>query len=222
MKMKILFWLILIISIVGCDVDNYVQPNAKISGKVVDNATNAMIENGGVNSGTIIELYEGDATQPITSYSFPDGRFVNAALFEGDYRLVARGPFKMIQEEVFVTVTRNTENVEVKVLPNVRLTATIQNFTGTSATIRVDYEKVPADQTLQNLAVVWSKVDNPNMVTTPGGGSQSIAATPEMTEGSVTFEISGLASNTQYYFRAAGITSGAAGYHNYSKTVATQ
>ena len=71
----------IIMSVASCSIDNYDAPNATLSGKVIDNVTNDMIENGGVNTGTVIQIFEGDSKQPILSNSFPDGHFVNAALF---------------------------------------------------------------------------------------------------------------------------------------------
>lgn len=222
--MKNIFYLFLIIiSVASCKVDNFDAPNAVLSGKIVDNVTNTMVENGGVNSGTIIQIFEGNSDkQPILSSSFPDGHFVNAALFQGNYKLVAVGPFRMVGDAVRVSVTNNTE-VEIKVLPNLRLKATLLTFAGTTATVKVEYSKVHTDETLSQLAVVWSTIDNPNLYTFSGGGQRTEnVASQNLTMGEMIFTITNLTPGTKYYIRAAGRTSAPGNYYNYSKTIITQ
>lgn len=209
-------------SIASCSIDNYDAPSATLSGKVLDNVTNDMIENGGVNSGTIIQIFEGNSKQPILSQSFPDGHFVNAALFPGNYKLFAVGAFKMVEDTMRITISSNTE-ADIKVLPNVRLKATLQSLVGTTATVKVEYSKVHADQVLDQLAVVWSTIDNPNLYTFSGGGQQTETVTSQnLTTGEMIFSITGLTAGTKYYIRAAGLTNAPGSYRNYSTTIKTQ
>ena len=223
MKMKnVIYLLLIIMSIASCSIDNYDAPNATLTGKVLDNVTNNMIENGGVNSGTIIQIFEGHTKQPILSQTFPDGHFVNAALFPGKYKLFAVGAFKMVGDTLDITMTTNT-NIDIKVLPNIRLTATLQSIVATTATVKVDYEKVFADQTLTQLAVVWSTIDNPNLYTFFGGGQKTETVTSQnLTTGSMTFPITGLTAGTKYFIRAAGRTDAPGSYYNYSTTIKSQ
>lgn len=209
-------------SVASCSVDNYDAPNATLSGKVIDNVTNGMIENGGVNSGTIIQIFEGNSKQPILSNSFPDGRFENAVLFPGNYKLFTIGAFRIVGDTTRISITDNTE-VEIKVLPNVRLKATLQSFVGTTATVKVEYSKVHADQTLNQLAVVWSTINNPNLFTFFGGGQKTETVTSQnLTTGEKIFTITGLTAGTKYYIRAAGRTFAPGNYYNYSTTIMTQ
>lgn len=223
MKMKNIFYLLLIIfSVVSCSIDNYEAPSATLSGKVLDNSTNDMIENGGVNSGTIIQIFEGNSKQPILSQSYPDGHFVNAALFPGDYKLFAVGAFRMAEDTLDITIINNTE-IDIKVVPNVRLTASIVSNSGTTAIIKVDYEKVLAAQTLNQIAVAWSTINNPNLYTFSGGGQITENVSSQgLTSGSMNFTIIGLTVGTKYYIRAAARTNAAGNYYNYSKTIITQ
>lgn len=222
-KMKnIIYLLMILLSIAGCSIDNYDEPNATLSGKVIDNETSEMIQNGGVNSGTVIQIFEGNSKQPILSNSYPDGHFVNAALFPGNYRIFAVGAFKMVQDTMRLEITKNTE-VEIKVLPNVRLKATLQSSDASSATVKVEYTKVHAEQTLNQLCVVWSTIDNPNMYTFFGGGQKTETVTSlDLTSGEMTFTITGLASGKKYYIRAAGRTNAAGNYYNYSTSIIKQ
>lgn len=221
-KMKNIFYLLLIISIAGCKIDNYDAPNATLSGKVIDNLTNDMIENGGVNGGTIIQIFENNSAQPILTNTFPDGHFVNSALFTGNYKLVAIGAFKMVGDTIRTSITRNAE-VDIKVLPNVRLKATLQNRSGTIATVKVEYSKVFDAETLNQLAVVWSTIDNPNIFTNFGGGQKiETVSSQGLTTGEMIFTITGLTIGAKYYIRAVGRTNNPGNYYNYSSTIESQ
>lgn len=223
MKMKNIFYLLLIImSVVSCSIDNYDAPSVTLSGKVIDNVTNDMIENGGVNGGTIIMIYEGTSVQPVSNYSFPDGHFVNAAMFPGNYKLVANGAFKLVGDTTRISLSNNSE-VEIKVLPNVRLKATLQSFVATTAIVKVEYSKVDVAEILNELVVVWSTINNPNFFTFFGGGQQIETVTSEnLTTGEKIFTISGLTAGKKYYIRAAGLTNAPGSYYNYSTTITTQ
>jgi hypothetical protein len=207
------------LSFASCSVDNYEMPSATLSGNVMDNVTSELIENGGVNSGTIIQIFEGTAKQPILSNSFPDGHFTNAALFPGKYRLWAVGAFRMVQDTIAVTISGDTK-IDIKVLPNVRLTATLVSFVGTTATVKVNYAKVHDNETLARLAVIWSKFNNPNTSVFAGGNIQEQNVSTEgLTSGERTFTITGLTAGAKYYFRAAARTNAPGNKYNYSTTI---
>lgn len=207
----------------SCKVDNYGVPNAILSGKVLDNENNTMIENGGANNGTVIQLYEGNSNQAITSSSFPDGHFVNAALFPGKYKLVALGAFKMVEDTLRIDLSNNTNNVDIRVIPNVRLKATLLDNVGTSATVKVEYDKIATGRVLNELAVVWGTIDNPNVYAYINGGLEKETVTSQnLTTGEMTFTITGLTAGTKYYLRAAALTNAPGNYYNYSTTITTQ
>lgn len=219
---ELIYTLLLFIMLYSCSIDNYEAPNAVLSGKVVDNKTNELVENGGANGGTVIHVFEGNSIQPIICNSFPDGRFMNAAFFSGNYKIVAIGAFQMASDTVRVSVSNNTE-VEIKVLPNVRLKASIVNRDASSITVKVEYEKVHASQVLNELCVVWSTYPNPNMFTFAGGGQKvEKVSTLNLTSGEKTFVISELNPGLNYHVRAAARTNAAGNYYNYSKPIQTR
>ena len=221
MKNIFYFFLVIIFS-ASCKIDNYAPPNAMLSGKLIDNETNEAVENGGVNGGAVIQIYEDNSTQPILINSYPDGRFVNSALFSGNYKIVAVGAFKMVGDTIRTAISQSTQ-VDIKVLPNIRLKATLHSSDGTSATIRVAYSKVHDAETLRELAVVWSTIDNPNLSTSFKGGQQTVNITPQdPTTGEMSFTITGLTAGVKYYIRAAGRTNNPGNYYNYSTTIKTQ
>lgn len=134
----------------------------------------------------------------------------------------AVGPFKMVEDTIDITISGKSE-INIKVLPNVRLRATLVSVTGTTATVMVTYEKVQATESLTQLAVIWSQFNNPNMLTFAGGSTQVQSVSSEgLTSGERTFTITGLTNGTKYYLRAAGRTNAAGNYYNYSKTISGQ
>ena len=216
--MKNVIYALLILSFTSCSIDNYDMPNAKISGTVMDNLTGDMVENGGVNSGTLIQIFEGDSKQPILSQSFPDGHFVNAALFTGHYRLWAVGAFKMVEDTIDIAISSDTK-VDIKVLPNVRLSASLDSFDGTTAVVKIKYEKVNKDETLDRLGIIWSNFNNPNTSVFAGGNFQEQnVSSEELTSGDRIFTTTGLTAGKKYDFRAAARTDVAGNYYNYSPT----
>ena len=220
--MKNTFYALLLLSFVSCSIDNYDMPNATLSGRVIDNVTNDMVQNGGVNSGTIIQIFEGNSKQPILSTSYPDGQFTNATLFDGEYRVWAVGPFRMVEDTIDVAVSGET-NLEIRVLPNLRLSATLVSFTGGTATVNVTYEKVHAAESLDRIGVVVSTYNNPNVTTFSGGKIVEQNVTSEaLTSGTRTIMITGLTDGKKYYFRAAARTNAAGNYYNYSNTFSNQ
>ena len=219
---KLIYTAFLFLMLFGCSIDNYESPNAVLSGKVIDNVTNEMVENGGANGGTVIHAFEGNSRQPIICNSFPDGHFVNAAFFSGNYKIIAIGAFKMVSDTIHVSVSDNKE-VEIKVLPNVRLKASIVNREASSITVKVEYEKVHESQVLNELCVVWSTYPNPNMFTFSGGGQKiEKVSSQNLSSGEKIFVISGLDQGLNYYIRAASRTNAAGNYYNYSKPIQTR
>jgi hypothetical protein len=116
-------------------------------------------------------------------------------------------------------LTKNME-LEIKVIPNVRLTPAVVTKSGTTATIKVTFEKVPTAQKLVQLAVVWSTVKNPNMFSFVGGNlvTKDVQSL-DLVSGQQEFTITGLQTGVVYYIRAAGRTNAAGNYYNYSSQV---
>lgn len=227
MKMKtnqIIYSIILIgLCAAGCGkLDNYEAPNISLTGKVIDSITNQSVENSAVLGGTLLQLYEENTTvQPTVTNSFPDGSFRNLKLFPAQYRVVALGAFRTSSNILILDLTKDTY-AEIKVLPNLRLKATLLTSSGTTADVKVEYEKVHPDEKLNTLGVVWSTINNPNFSSTYQGGSKILnVASQNLTSGEMTFTITGLNVGTKYYVRAVGLSSNARKAYNYSTTIQT-
>lgn len=218
MKTKYLFFVIIILLAgAGCEIDNYEAPKYALSGKIVDFETDQLIESGGINAGTVVKLYENNSTQPLIYQTFPDGTFTNSKVFAGTYSYVAEGPFKMSEAGQPNIVINKDSQLDISVIPNLRLNMTVTGSDATSATVDVDFEKLAADQKLVNLAVVWSKYPNPNNFTFAGGAiATENVESLNLTSGVKTFTIENLQPKTKYYIRASGRTSNSGNFYNYS------
>jgi hypothetical protein len=137
---------------------------------------------------------------------------------------VAEGPFQRLATDTpSITVNANAA-IDIKVTPNVRLTPSILSQPGaTTAIIKVTYEKVPVNQTLVKLGLVWSNVTNPNIFTFTGGKIiMKDVQSMNLTSGYLEFTITGLNAGTKYYVRASAATNAPGNYYNYSTQIVLQ
>lgn len=201
----------------SCEIDNYEEPQLTLRGKIVDSQTNELVASGGINAGTVVRLYEGSATQPLVYNTFADGTFTNSKVFPGSYTYTAQGPFKLLSAAPQSLHIDQDAELEIKVVPHVRLATPEVQVTGTTATVKVKYEKVVTDQHLVQLGLVWSRFPHPNISTS--GSKESKLENVEahnLTTGERVYTITGLAPRSIYYFRATGRTANTGNYYNYS------
>jgi hypothetical protein len=222
-KMKnILFFLLTLLVLSGCEIDNYDEPNLTVSGRIIDAQTNALVESGGSNAGTLVKFYQDNSAQALLFKTMPDGTFNNSRVFAGNYRYVAEGPFQLMTDTPSIVIKANTE-IEIKVTPNVRLTASVVSKSGTEAIIKVTYEKLAVDQALKFLGIAWSTVANPNRFTAAGGSYiENNVQSQNLTSGEQQFTITGLKPNTKYYVRAFAQVIAPGNYYNCSTQIEVQ
>jgi hypothetical protein len=199
----------------SCQIDNYEKPQITVRGKIVDSQTNELVESGGINAGTVVRLYEGNAKQPLVYNTLPDGTFINSKVFAGRYSYTAQGPFRMISADPQQVVIENDTEIEIKVVPYVRVKATLEEVSGTTAKIKVKYDKVATDQKLVHLAVVWSKFPQPNNSTFSGGAIklENVEA-QNLSSGEKLYSITGLAPRSKFYLRSSARTANPGNYYN--------
>ena len=216
--MKLIFILLATILIAGCKVDNYPGPSLTFAGKIVDNETGEAVQSGGINAGTVVKLYEGSSTQPLLLATRPDGTFTNAAMFPGTYTYTAEGPFTPVSSTPETLTMNNNSEIEIKVVPNVRMKMSLVSSAGNSAVVKIDYEKVNTAQDLTTVGVVWSKYPNPNSLTFSGGDLLLTDVAPtDPSTGTMNLDLNSLTSHSTYYIRAIGRTNNPGGYFNYSE-----
>jgi hypothetical protein len=216
--MKVISSLFLSVLLLGsCEIDNYDKPELTLRGKIVDSQTNALVESGGINAGTVVRLYEGSSTQPLVYNTRPDGTFTHSQVFPGSYTYTAQGPFKLLSTDPQSLHIDQDAELAIQVVPHLRLAAPEVQLNGTTATVKVKYEKVATDQKLVQLALVWSKFPHPNISTSGKAEIQLENVEAEnLTTGERVFTIAGLAPHATYYIRAAGRTANTGNYYNYS------
>ena len=223
---NILFSLLILVLLDGCKVDNYALPNSTIKGKIVDYQTDSLVESGGSYQGAIVWFYQVGSTQPQTLNTFPDGTFTNSQFFAGDYQYVAEGPFQLLTTDTpKVSIKhKSTSEVVIKVIPNIRLVASIISQTDSSAIIKVTYQKVPDFINLVELGVVFSNVPNPSIVSFANGDYQAQDVTGlNLVSGETQFTINNLQANQTYYIRAEGLTDAiGTQYNSYSTQIELQ
>lgn len=224
--MKKLFYIYVFclgVSLIGCEVDNYEGPNATITGSLIDNETGELVASGGTVSGTIVRFYQNNATQPLNFTTFPDGTFKNKASFTGNYTFTAEGPFTLQHAEPQNITVKPETNVEIPVVPHVRLMIEKVASGGTTATYKVSYQKRNDDLDMLDIGVSWATYKNPNRIVYAGGDNLVEDVTGmDLVDGSRTYEITGLQSGKTYYIRAFASTNNAARYYNYSQQLELQ
>lgn len=218
--MKVICTLFLSLLLLGsCEIDNFEKPQLTLRGKIVDSQTNKLVESGGINAGTVVRLYEGSSTQPLVYNTLPDGTFINSKVFPGSYSYTAQGPFKLVNADPQSLRIDQDAELEIKVVPHVRLAAPEVQLNGTTATVKVKYEKV-TEQKLMQLALVWSKFPHPNISTSGSGAIRLENVEAEnLTTGERVYTITDLAPKTKYYLRSGARTANPGNYFNYSSQV---
>jgi hypothetical protein len=214
---KLLYLAFFIITFTGCSIDNYEMPSVTVTGKIVDSETKELVASGGTNGGTIVRFYENNSTQPLIYRTLPDGNFVNEAVFPGNYSYTAEGPFRPTDTSPkAVAVNGNTE-VEIPVVPYLRLKVSVVSVSGNTAEVKVEYQKVKDEDVFTNLGLVYSTFPNPNTFTSVGGAVMlEDVSGQDLTSGEKTYTVTGLTAGKKYYFRAVGLAVNPGSYFNYS------
>lgn len=216
MKPTLLLSLILL-TLAGCEIDNYEAPELTLTGEVIDYQTKELVESGGINSGTIVKLYEGNSQQPLLYKTFPEGTFVNSKLFAGSYTIEAEGPFTMSEGKLENVSINGNQEIAIEVIPNVRLYIAIEEQSGSTAKVLLAYEKVRSEQELLDLGMVWGEFKNPNIYSFAGGSILQEDVRPlQLTSGEQTYTLENLKPNTTYYVRGTARTMNPGNYYNYS------
>lgn len=213
----------ILLALVSCEIDNYDAPNLTISGKIIDVETEELVESGGVNSGTVVRFYEGNSTQPLIYNTKPDGTFTHSKIFPGTYSYIAEGPFLLAEEGLQNIEIKTDEEIEIKVIPNVRVNITLEEKTETTVNIKLSYEKMTDEQELVDVSIIWSEFQNPNVYTFSGGSIVTVEGNSlDPVSGERIFTIDGLQPNTPYYFRGSARTNNPGNYYNYSHQLEVQ
>ncbi|MGV3502869.1 MAG: hypothetical protein ACO1O1_04130 [Adhaeribacter sp.] len=221
--MKVISALCLSLLLLGsCDIDNFEEPKLTLQGRIVDSQTNKLVESGGINAGTVVRLFEGNSTQPLVYNTRPDGTFLNTRVFPGSYTYTAQGPFKLLSTEPQSLKIDQDAELEIKVIPHVRLAQPEVQINGTTLTVKLKYEKV-TEQKLVQLALMWDRFPHPNISTSDNNEIRLENVEAEnLTTGERVYTITGLKPKSKYYLRGGARTANPGNYYNYSSQVEVQ
>ncbi len=142
--------------ILSCKKDNYDEPEATLSGRIVYKGEPLSFEYNRVN----YELYQPGfgKTGPIGSVFTPDGGFSHV-LFDGNYKLVVpagQGPFVWKQtaagkpDSIAITLKGNT-NLDIEVMPYFMIRTPQLSFSGGKITGTCKLEKIVTDGNAKNI-----------------------------------------------------------------------
>lgn len=207
-----------LIFIVACSTDKYDQPTLGLYGRIIDSQNGEMIANGGVNGGAVVKIFENQSQQPYINPCFPDGHFENSFMFPGDYRLLAEGPFRIESgNEVNINLKEDME-VDINVIPNVRLKIMDWSRNGQNLSLKVNYEKTFDDLNFTNISLVWSTYPFPNLFSFEGGSVQEVGLENiDPNSGEISLNIADLIQDKSYFVRVAAGTDAPGNYINYSQ-----
>ncbi|TAN16452.1 MAG: DUF3823 domain-containing protein [Chitinophagaceae bacterium] len=215
MKTKIFYFLVIVASI-GCQVDNYPSPKLTLSGAIVDSSTGQSVPSSGSNGGSFIEVFQGSSGQPLLFNTRPDGTFENSRVFPGNYKIVPIGPFSPVTD-TFMANIETDEKINFKVIPNVTLTLSVLSAIDSVAQVKISFNKANNGKQLLSVGVVWSTYPFPNVNVFPGG--KIIIDKSNLTgavQGERSYTLSRLDPKNVYYVRAFALTQNPGSYYNYS------
>jgi len=220
-KLSTLFiYPLLIWSIVSCEKDNYKGPSSAIMGRVVDQPNAALVPQQTINGG-ILRLFQTDIVAnaaAITSYFKSDGTFENKMLFDGQYKLVADGPF-FYDDTLMIKINQNTVQ-DIVVRPYLYVTAELVSKSANAAKIKVKTILGPGN-TAQKIARVGVVAGTTNSLDINFFAVRELTNTEVVDNSSIVatdyvYELKGLKPKTTYYIRGAARTVNTGNYYNYA------
>lgn len=211
---------LLLLGIISCEKDNYKAPSATFKGQVLDKVTGELVPQQTINGG-ILRLFQTDITEnavAITSYFKSEGTFENKMLFDGNYRVVADGPF-FYDDTLKVKINQLT-TADIIVRPYLYVTAEVVSKTETTAKIKVK-TALGSGNTTQKIARVGVVAGLTNsldinffsireLTNTEADMNDKILATE------YTYELKDLKPKSTYYIRGFARTINTGNYYNYA------
>lgn len=218
---KIIFLAVVLCGLIGfqgCSLDNYDEPNASLTGALVDAETNEKVPCQYQN-GARIRIYEfykdAWANQPNDFYTKQDGTFTNNAIFPGKYQIVAEGPFEDTDK---VEMENNgSQTLELKVTPFLRVSANA-TASGTTVTMTANVKQSSAKRGIKAVEFYYGKTPyvDKNTYTNKVEADLSGKTDDQIVSSTLTAEFTGLQSGQTYYFRTGALGENSGNYYNYS------
>lgn len=217
---NLLLFSLLLLGIVSCEKDNYKAPSATFKGNVLDKVTGELVPQQTINGG-ILRLFQTDLTEnsvAITSYFTSEGTFQNRMLFDGNYKVVADGPF-FYDDTLSININQLTA-ADIMVRPYLYVTAEVVSTTQTTAIIKVKTAFGPGNTT-QKIARVGLVAGLTNSLDINFYTIRELTNTETVTNVEIlakeyTYELKDLKPKSTYYIRGAARTINTGNYYNYA------
>ncbi|PWN71321.1 hypothetical protein C1631_001485 [Chryseobacterium phosphatilyticum] len=201
-------------------IDNYTAPSSSFSGRIIDKETGKQIQ-GQQPDGARIRMYEGgkfNAKDPIDFWVMQEGNFVNKALFDGTYKVIAEGPFE--KSDTLSLQLQNAAKYDFKVIPFLNLTIDILEKKESSVVVKYRISQSAAKRKIQRRALLISNrpyVDINNYINQSPFINTNDISDSDLTEKDFITEITGLSKGVQYYIRSGARCNNSNSYYNYSE-----
>jgi hypothetical protein len=145
--------LLTVLSLTACELDNYPEPDASLSGAILDVDTGEPVQ-GAIISGTKIEIIEQGFENPQPRYLVvkADGTYRNDMIFSGDYKIVPlrRGNFVPQPENDTIDVKISGPTIQnFEVLPYIRIEDPSITVDGTVVTAKFRIEQNVANNVVR-------------------------------------------------------------------------
>ncbi len=208
-----IFFLVLISVMISCKKDNYEEPSATLTGRIVYKGEPLNFEYNRVN----YELYQPGfgKTGPIGSVFTPEGTFSHL-LFDGNYKLVVpagQGPFVWKQtaggkpDSVAINLNGST-NLDIEVMPYFMIRTPQLTYAGGKVTGTCKLEKVVTDgnaKSIERVTLYISKLQfadsQTNVATTNLAGS----AITDLNNVSLSVTVPALVPTQNYVYARIGV-----------------
>jgi hypothetical protein len=210
--------LVLPFTFISCDIDNYTEPTAEISGQVIDAITGKPIQSQ-QPEGFEIRLVEDGYTSPNLFWGKADGSFKNVRLFPVKYSVKpTNGPFVDPEEQ---TVTLPKTGLMFNVQPYVNIEGSM-SIEGDKFKYSVNLKRGAGEKIIEIMCIISD--GNPNVSSTVyvSRSIMDVSGIPDgellasAHSGTITDYVP--VSGKTYYVRFAAKTSSSARY-NYSEPV---
>lgn len=221
---KIVLLVTLLCSVWGfqsCSLDNFDEPNASLSGALVDSETGETVQTQ-YKDGAKIRLYEFYnnewTTQPVDFFATQDGSFTNNIVFAGKYKIKAEGPFET-PEETEMEIAGH-KDLQIKVVPFLRVESGA-NASGTSVNFTAKISRTSSTRQIKTLEFFCASTPYVDKSTFVKKKTIDLSAMADSEILSKTFSatVEGLTSGKTYYARVGVLTQNAANQYNYGKIV---
>lgn len=219
MKTKYILTLIAAASLffAACKHDNFVEPKATLSGRLLYNGEQTAVRNNAVQ----LELWQdGFALRaPINVNVAQDGTF-SASLFDGTYKLTRKGNAPWLQQstDTIVVQVKGQTKVDVPVTPYFTIKNTNINIANNTVTANFVVDKVVATgNNLQNVKLYLGSSILTDEVRAELRADANVATIVLGANSTITATVPASLRTLTHVFARIGVKSSATGEYNYSQ-----